>query len=264
VLTTPEQAELHLHTCVYKPVRPVDLNELTKEIQSNIVPPSWDVVGGAGTIKPMSLGVLVVSQPRAIHDEIRRHYADLLVLIKPPTPKPSPAGDGRRTPQEALAQSTACEFVETPLEDVVEHFKEQHGIPMGIQKRALGEVGISVNVPITCTLKEVRFHTLLTLMLRDLDLSWTVTRTGLLVTTPEEAERNLQLVAYRAKELDNRGNYEELIGVISSTIAPVTWDSFGGPASIRGGIRGTLDVRQTCQVHQQIDYLLAALREATR
>jgi hypothetical protein len=53
-----------------------------------------------------------------------------------------------------------------------------------------------------------------------------------------------------------------LIEVVTSSIAPASWNSVGGPASIAGGLRGTLDVRQTYGNHLKIERLLTALRAA--
>jgi len=56
-------------------------------------------------------------------------------------------------------------------------------------------------------------------------------------------------------------NSEELLGIITSTVANQTWDSVGGPASIKH-YKGLFVVSQTSAVHEQVEHLLNMLHEA--
>jgi serine/threonine protein kinase len=257
VITTTEEAKSRVHTCVYNPVRPVAWDKLIDEIRTNVVPEAWDVTGGHGSIKPMSSGALVVMHRGDVHQELRRHYEGLLEHIRPPA---RPADDDS-TLEDALAQSSTCDFAGTPLNEALKQLGDRHGIHLGIDERSLEAAGVASDVPITCNLGGVPLRTLLTLMLREVDVAWTVTPTGLVVTTPREVRMTLELIAYDAADLADGGDYTELIDVIKSTIAPDTWTDVGGPGSVRASVRGTLDVRQNYHVHRQIEDLLAALRQ---
>ena len=57
---------------------------------------------------------------------------------------------------------------------------------------------------------------------------------------------------------------QTLVDAVSTTIAPGAWDGVGGAGSVRMGIRGTLDVRQSFSIHLQVAQLVADLRQAVR
>ncbi|HVW36044.1 MAG TPA: hypothetical protein VHB99_02025, partial [Pirellulales bacterium] len=61
--------------------------------------------------------------------------------------------------------------------------------------------------------------------------------------------------------LDDAGNYTGLIELITTTIAPTSWDEVGGPGSISGNAHTqSIAVSQTDEIHEEIVALLAALR----
>ncbi len=69
------------------------------------------------------------------------------------------------------------------------------------------------------------------------------------------------LRGFGLNRLDDEGNYSGLIDLITTTIAPTTWDEVGGPGSITADPRSrSIAVSQTDEVHDQIVVLLAALR----
>jgi hypothetical protein len=73
-----------------------------------------------------------------------------------------------------------------------------------------------------------------------------------------------ELFHYPVNGLVQAGQTDHLIEAITSCVAPASWDQVGGAGSIRMGIRGTLDVRQSFAVHQQVAQLLADLRETRK
>ncbi len=259
VITTPEEAESHLQTRVYKVLRPVDPAGLVDDITKNISPNSWTKVGGPCSVETLSLGVVVVSQPYLGHVQLRRHYGALLKPIEVPAPKPA-APARRATPKDVLRQPTTCEFIVTPLKDAIDYFRALHKVEIVIDARALEGVGIGTDVPITFAMKGVALETELTLLLRELDLTWTVGPAVLQITTLEEAESQQQMVSYPLQGVVGPGGVDELVEAVTSTVAPACWEDVGGRGGINVGVRGTLDVRQTFQIHRQIERLLAALR----
>jgi RNA polymerase sigma factor (sigma-70 family) len=84
-----------------------------------------------------------------------------------------------------LKKSTQLEFVETPLQDVFEFLKDYHGIEIQIDRKALDDVGIGSDTPVTRNLNGISLRTGLRLILRDLDLTYTTMDEVLLITTPE-------------------------------------------------------------------------------
>jgi hypothetical protein len=111
----------------------------------------------------------------------------------------------------------------------------------------------------------------LNLLLRPLDLTWTIQDEVLLITTPEEAELALivkvydvhDLVRCRDKSGEEWADYDTLIEVIKTTVKPETWDDVGGAGSVAPApFRGVemLVISQIYEVHQKIERLLEQFR----
>jgi hypothetical protein len=262
VITTPKAVKTDVVTFVYKPARPVNLDELVKEIKTNIAPERWHDVGGRGEIRPAPVGVLMVSQRADILHEISRHYAGFLDPIKLPSTAPAPSGNGRPAPRQVLAQPSECDFADTPLEDAVKQLSDRHPIHIGLYKRSLREAGIPADARITCSLEGVPLQTLLTLMLREVNLTWSVKRTGLIVTTTKHSWTELERVTYRVGDLATSDDCKQFMKLIMWVTDPRTWEDCGGPGSMRCESPGILEINQSYHIHQWIEGLLAALRQA--
>ena len=180
--------------------------------------------------------------------------------------------DAEKKIEEALAAKTTLEFVEAPLQDVVDYLKSLHEIPIVLDRRALDDVGIGTDSPITVNLKDISLESVLKLTLRELDLTWTIRHEVLLITTAEEAETLLLTRVYDVGDLvicrdpsgDLWADYDTLIETVTSTIAPESWADVGGPGAIAGAsFQGAeaLTVAQTYQIHRRIEKLLESLRQ---
>ncbi len=90
-----------------------------------------------------------------------------------------------------LGDETTHTFVELPLEDAIRQLSEAHGIPIVVDRRALEEIGLSADVPVTIDLKNVTLRSFLRLMLRELDLTYMIKDEVMQITTDEAAEANL-------------------------------------------------------------------------
>jgi hypothetical protein len=173
---------------------------------------------------------------------------------------------------KALAESTELNFVEEPLQGVVNHFSDRHNIEILIDRRALEDLNIGTDQPITRELSGISLRSALDLVLRDLDLTWTVDSEVLLVTTPDGADLLSVTKTYDVGDLvvckDEDGqlyeDYDPLIDTIVNTVAPDSWEErSAGPGSIEGstfGFAKVLAVHQTCQVHLDVARLLVAIR----
>jgi len=193
---------------------------------------------------------------------------------KPACRKAGPAvklRSGEEAIEEALKETTTVHFTQCPLHDIVDHLRDKHRINILIDRRALEDVGFGTDAPITIGPLNVPLRSALGLMLKELDLTWTIHEGVLMITTPEEAETILVTRVYGVADLvtfrDETGevweDYDNLIDTICAAIEPTTWDTVGGPGSIAGGTFGTskaLVVSQTRQVHLQVAELLEKLR----
>lgn len=95
-----------------------------------------------------------------------------------------------------LDGDTTLEFIETPLSDVVDYLCDLHDINILLDTKALEEVGIGSDTPITRNLKGISLRSALRLMLRDLELTYLVADEVLQITTPEQASELTQLSVY--------------------------------------------------------------------
>ena len=124
---------------------------------------------------------------------------------KPPeksTPKPKlDLRGGEDAILAALAEQTSMDFTETRLHEVVDFLQAEHGIHVRIDRRALEDVGIASDTPITFAISNISLRSGLELMLRDLDLTWMVVNDVLLITTPEEAEEVMLVKTYDVADL---------------------------------------------------------------
>ena len=93
------------------------------------------------------------------------------------------------------------EFIETPLSDVIDFLKDHHHIEIQLDNKALSDVGIGSDTPVTKNLKGISLRSALNLLLRDLNLTWTIQNEVLLITTPEEAENQLITKVYDVSDL---------------------------------------------------------------
>lgn len=218
------------------------------------------------------------------------------------TARPLPS-EGHSKILAALDQSTAFDFQERPLGEVVNDFKQKHAIEILLDSKALSDAGVGSDTPITEALQKITLRSALKLLLGQLDLTYVVGDGYLLITSKTEAESKLSFKVYPVEDLvtldspfrparPERGERDEspllsevidasrfgglgfgtgrqaeagdfpgLIDLITSTVAPTTWDEVGGPGSITAnGNSQAIGVSQTDEVHEEIVELLAALR----
>ncbi len=100
-----------------------------------------------------------------------------------------------------LDQETSLEFIETPLQDVVDYLKDRHNIEIQVDHRALESLGLGSDTPITRNLKGITLGSALRLMLSDLGLTYVIADEVLMITSPEEAEKHLEIRLYNVGEL---------------------------------------------------------------
>lgn len=267
-------------------------DQLIDAITTVVSPASWDHVGGPGSCafgSPGGSNVLAVSQTLDVHRQLEAFLRQRGLLAagakstraKPPA-KAGAAGKskpgGKTTVEAPLDQKYTCEFVEAPLSGAAQLIQDVSHVVLQLDRKALDDVGVSFDRPITFQAKDLSLKSLLTLLLHDLDLTWLPQEGSLLITTPEMADTRQTIQSYAVADLvgpavvfANRASrivysdYEYLVDMITSTVAPTSWDRVGGPGSITlvntpSGM--TLAVRQRYDIQGQIVKLLNELRQA--
>lgn len=199
------------------------------------------------------------------------------------SPKPFDAAARTAKIEAALASEASIQYENTPLSIAIEHLSDEHGLPIHVDQGALDLLGISGDTKITVKIEKVRLSDGLTLMLRDLDLHWTVHRGVVEITSPEEVYASLTTVVYDASELyrqypftpgviySSAANLElqtvdatSLIYLIARTVEPESWEELGGPATIEAWNNGEKDliiIRQDYHTHKKIAAFLQELRK---
>lgn len=156
--------------------------------------------------------------------------------------------------------------VDSPLKDVAELLSERLEVPIRLNVRALEDVALAPDIPVTFNLRGAKAHTLLRLLLRQLDLTYLVEPSGIVITTPGEAENHEQARFYpladllypEPKQPGFQPDYDSLIDVITTSVEAESW-SDGRP--YLSPIADGLIILQMQEVHQLIASLLDSLRQ---
>ncbi|MCI0359163.1 MAG: hypothetical protein L0211_11850 [Planctomycetaceae bacterium] len=247
-----------------------------QEMVTTIVQPeSWDDVGGGAHCEAVPGGLVIVQTEHA-HRQIRQLLMTLGSLRSPPESYASvPIAPFLKSPSEqrimaALAEPTQIVVAHMPLSQLIDQLARRHGIPMLLHSQKLHEAGVSTDTLVTVSLTDISLTAALRRMLDEFELTYVVEHEALIVTTPEDAESpdKMLLVAHPVHDLIDwpvdpapLGDYDPLIDLITTSVAPESWVDVGGPGSIEA-LDGWLLLSQTHEVHAQIESLLANLRRA--
>jgi hypothetical protein len=281
VITTPEKLNAEpLVVATYPLPQPemaeqgVDSQAWADAITSIIEPSDWDDVGGAGHCAAVP-GALIVVHRHNIHRQIHSLFEHLRAAGDPPASwqpvplDPELVREANATATARLQRPASIDCREMPLNRLMEFLAAEHDVPLIISKKKLQEASVTPEMPITKTLREMELASLLQHVLRDFELTYTVRDGAVIITTPEDAESQLNFVAYPVHDLiipsgyqklgPKYRDYDALIELITTTIKPDSWDDVGGPGGINS-VGGWLLVGQTHEVHEQIEALLSNIR----
>lgn len=159
-------------------------------------------------------------------------------------PKPRPAGAlavGEQAVLKALEGPAALDCTEAALADVLDDLRYKHLVAIHLDKKALEDVGIGLDTPITFSISGVPLRSALGLMLKELNLTWTIKSGVLLITTEEEAESILVTKTYDVGDLlavavdrPYRGK-----GLPTGSVGGSLWPEYScSPAMGMGGMGG--------------------------
>lgn len=174
---------------------------------------------------------------------------------------------------QRLDQTIAVNAVTTPLRDVMQQIAGQVGTPIVLDEKSLMEANIQSTTDITAARSRGSARAILKSILEPIDCDWVIADGAIVVTTAAKQKEAVTARVYPVYDLvaarDAAGNvgydFDGIIDVITSTIAPSTWTDAGGMGSIAPFEPSCgLVVSQTREVHEKIDGLLAALRTTRR
>ena len=274
VVTTPEVAGSTLTAQLYRLPQGndgADIDATGDEwhnlIRSTVFPQGWDDVGGPAHIEAIP-GALMMVANEGLHHQIR----ELLAQFAAPPPVPSGqdaflhfASAEERRIYAALSEKDSVFFDEMPLVDAMRYFSQQHGIPIQLASKKLEEAAVPLDTPVTRTLRGISLRSILKVILDDLELTYVIRDSVLLITTPEDAEWQERVVVYDVRELvempDGQPDFDPLSDLITSMVSPQSWDDGTGPGPVRGIGSDWIVFSQSDEIHEEVAALLAGLRE---
>ena len=92
-----------------------------------------------------------------------------------------------------LKRTTTLEYMEAPLEEVAANLSELLNDVVLLDERALDDVGIGTDTPITAMYRDVPAKEALRWVLDDLELTFAIQDEALVITTPEEVEDRMEV-----------------------------------------------------------------------
>ena len=167
------------------------------------------------------------------------------------------------SPQEqkivnALDQVSQFEFPGNPLSDIFEFIRVSQNIPIIIDEVALSEEGISPEEEeVELILSEVTLKSALHLLLKPLELDYVVEDDVMKITTKYAAAEMFETRIYDVRSM-NIKRPEALADVIVYGTGQDTWSSGGGKGEI-SFLNGSVIIRQTARVHDEVEKLLENL-----
>jgi len=177
-----------------------------------------------------------------------------------------------------LAKVVSLKFKEATLADVLKEFQKQTGISIRLdedKQRINRESTVTIALP-AMTAKSALRHILRSV---DSELAYKWKESSLVVTTQDSAQEEPTCVVYDVGDLllapsnlgirqlygdqvsDRAVAAKWLTQVITAVIDPTSWSEVGGAGQIRP-LGNTLVVRQTPDVHDEIEAFLGKLHEA--
>ncbi|HEX4132370.1 MAG TPA: hypothetical protein VHZ24_20235 [Pirellulales bacterium] len=200
-------------------------------------------------------------------DDPQAHTADVAVF--------SASGEAavERRFRAALAAPCSVQLSNVPLTDVLAYFGGLTSFTIVVDAKSWSEGTLATDHPIDYSATAVSIGTALSDILRSTpaELTWLARGDGsILITTRTVADLTTVVRVYPVRDLVEfefptyvTEDYCTLIDAITGSVVPQTWSDVGGAGSIKQFPLGSaLIVSQTREVHEQVENLLAMLRQA--
>lgn len=167
-----------------------------------------------------------------------------------------------------LGRLVECDFHQATLADVADYIQQQTAVPLYFDERALEEAGIGQDATISFTASQIPARIALKIMLSQMDLTLLAKSNVIFITTVEKADGELESRVYPVADLvsvqqggSEAPDFDSLIDLITTVVAPATWDEVGGPGAIHEfRPKSALVISQTAEVHEAVAGLIEVLR----
>ncbi|QDV66196.1 RNA polymerase sigma factor [Crateriforma conspicua] len=168
---------------------------------------------------------------------------------------------------QILDSKITVQYIETPVQEVAMDLARELGFPIVLDLRAMEELGLSSDMPVTFMGKDLSARSVLSAMLKPLDMTYTYADETLTLTTVDANPERLRIYYLEGLGI-NPGDPSGLIELIQATIEPEHWESMGGTGTIvplpsSGALgRPGLVVNAPDSIHHRIEQMLAGLRRS--
>lgn len=216
---------------------------------------------------------LVVTSNEALAPQVRPHATSSRGLA---TLHPATRAANKRI-DDALEQPLhiPLNYVDVPLNQIMQGISDDYDIPIVFDRQALDSLAISEETEVSVNLRNISRRAAIELILRQVeDLTYLVDSGVVMITNEDEAQQRLEVRVYRIDDLLKANTYQipagasawadfdPIIDLITATVEPSSWRENGrGDGDLRRIRPGMLVISQTRRVHQQIENLLATVRE---
>lgn len=217
VFTTPEEAEQNVLARFYNidgiiPGPNRDYDSIVYMVSSIIEPESWDEGTGPSSIVGYENGI-ILRQTLEVHQKIDA----LLSVLRETKNLPaedyqtkamiaSPSGLASTAILEKLQRTKVnLEADQLPLSEVAQLLEKRTSVPFYIDQRALEDIGISPELFVDLSLHDVSVHHALNVIAEQFHLAWLTFGEVVIITTPEEAEIDLEVRVYPVRDLTWNG-----------------------------------------------------------
>jgi len=163
--------------------------------------------------------------------------------------------------RHSLTEDTVLDFFDMPLSDAIVEISRNHSIQLVLDRRTLTEEGIDPSTPVTGSYRGISLRSALTLLLRELDLTYVIANEVMLITAPVEAERRMETRVYPIPKTW-RLTPDDLINAMTGTVAVDSWEDVGGPGNVEALGNSNLVIMHTSKVHEEIHDLLRQIDAA--
>jgi hypothetical protein len=182
----------------------------------------------------------------------------------------TPATEHLRQTLESIAD---FQFTDASLDMVADHLRRRFEINVVVDAVGLGENGSTPSdIEVTVDSRRSKVANMLDQIAQSVDVGVAIRNDALVFTSKSQAEKSLSVRVYDVTDLvqvQERNcrytrDFDTLMDLIVSIIAPDSWDDVGGEASMQGfpsGNRGLLVISQTYAVHQQVEDFLNTSRK---
>jgi hypothetical protein len=306
-ITTPEIASETLATKFYDvsdlisrggPIgddRGPNFDPLIETLEQCIDPDSWaDIGAGQGQISELSVegrDLLAVSNIWKLHQEVEYVLGDLRALCRRPMPGMLFGQEGRGRMQRfepmrrALAQSVYVSPGQVALPEVARFLERALGVPIALDEKALENVSVSLDAPITLHQSFMRAPAALDAVLAGavdavgspVEVTWVPYR-GVIWITATDVEETYQeaevfdihdLPGWRYEGGKRWFDDDALIDKIEASIEPDSWSETGaGQGEIEcyaeaDGL-AALCVSNTWKIRRQVEAMLGTMAVSPR